>query len=1430
MLAGVLFALPAVGVDRALTPLSGVADVALGLNHSCVLSTRGTVSCWGDNGDGQLGVGVPSTQTARTTPIPVANLGSGLRAIATGHFHSCAITSERGVRCWGWNAYGQLGDGTFAGGSAPVAVKALDAPVLAISLGAVHSCALLQGGRVKCWGANESGQLGDGAPVEGRALPVEVLDLAGVAAIDAGSGHTCAMLGDGSMKCWGRNDGGALGDGSRTDRARAVAVQGLGGPVRSIASGANHTCAVLAQGALHCWGDEYPLGAFEGGSTVARPYPGFESGYTQVDAGNVHACALRVDGAIKCLGDNLYGVFGNGPIDGSRGSDFTVGLEPGIVQVAAGGDHTCARNAAGGLQCWGRNTRGQLGLGSTTKRLTPTPVAGLDRGVVAVASGGGHGCALTDTGAVKCWGSNSQSQVGDDTDRLRLTQVDVLDLGNGVRALAVGGDHSCAITRERRVLCWGANHDGRLGDGGDLNRGRPTPVLGLGESDMAAIAVGAQHACALSIEGAVYCWGINTDGQLGDGSNESRRRAVPVSGLDRGVRAITAGYDHACAITTAGALKCWGSNSHGQLGDASITDRNTPVDVVGLVAGVSAVGAGAAHTCAVLGGGEVKCWGYSFFGRVLGDGSEQDRSVPGDVPALRSGVVEIALGLTSTCVRTAAGAMKCWGSGDNIGNNSEANSAFPVDVSGLSRGVTQIDIGIGGSTCAVVAGGARCWGENTLAQLGDGTTYGVPEPQPVLVDERQRRGGAVVPDANDASRAARFDASGRFVVFQSRASNLVQGDSNGNVDVFRTDRESGETERISVDDAGGQIGGDSIEPSISADGTLVLFVAPDAGVAKVAHESATQREARRKGTGFGVFLRNLVTGTTQRMGAASGSGTGTAPQIAPGGTAVVFSSDTAASGGKDVFHLTLTRSGDAVMPGALRCVSCKSVAADGSDTGNDAQGEGSNAVVSADGMHVAWQSTAKNALASQPSPCPGTSAEILLRDMVSGVLQRMSPPPATVGTSCGTVGSTLPSIDYAGDTLAFQSDQALSGGDGNGVADVYVIDLPTAAAPQRLSEGIDGSESTSASSAPAISGDGETVVFVSAATDLDLSFSDNNGRADVHSGRVDGDGGIARLSRGSSGAEADAASDQPSLNYDGTKVTFVSAAISLIGAGANSTARIFQLSNPQVAPPKSATWWNASESGWGLTVFDQGNVLAPTWFTYDSDGEPTWFIVGGAFEQPDGRFTGELLRFTGTRYDQINGAAAQSVTPIGSIALSYGGERKLGFEYTALGSTRTRQLESFPFGNRGFSCSASPQASRDSASNYTDLWTGAEAPNAGWGLTLFHIDDGIFAIWYTYDLDGEATFFVITTQRQADDSFRGEIFKQRNGTPFLQIDGQPASPSSDVVGNATLRFSDGDSASFRYVIGGVDQTKPIARLLVGSRATVCSAESLSVVP
>ena len=358
---------------------------------------------------------------------------------------------------------------------------------------------------------------------------------------------------------------------------------------------------------------------------------------------------------------------------------------PGTGDLAAGENHTCSLTSQGGVKCWGVNTEGELGDGTTTNRSLPGFVSGLTSGVVAVSLGELFSCALTSAGGVKCWGWNPYGQLGDGTTTDRLTPVDVVGLSSGVSQIWAGGDNACALTIGGGVKCWGENGVGQVGDGTITNRNTPVDVVGL-SSGVAKLSQsgGFFRTCALTTAGGVKCWGYNIYGQLGDGTTTNRSTPVNVSGLTSGVAAIAMGAIHSCALTTAGGVKCWGANNNGQLGDGTTTNRSTPVGVTGLTSGVARLGAGGLHTCALTTEGGEKCWGRNVTGQ-LGDGTTTNRSAPVDVTGLTSGV--IALGDVNgdySCAYTSALGLKCWG--DNhlgqLGDGTSVDRHVPVDVSG----------------------------------------------------------------------------------------------------------------------------------------------------------------------------------------------------------------------------------------------------------------------------------------------------------------------------------------------------------------------------------------------------------------------------------------------------------------------------------------------------------------------------------------------------------------------------------------------------------------------------------------------------------------------------------------------------------------------------------------------------------------------------
>jgi alpha-tubulin suppressor-like RCC1 family protein len=741
-------------------PLAGAVQLAAGVEFSCAVTTAGGVKCWGRNGEGQLGDG---SREPRRNPADVSGLSSGVSAITAGDFHVCALTTGGGVKCWGKNEEGQLGDGSSTTRLTAVDVSGLGSGVMAIAAGDNHTCALSTSGAVKCWGSNAEGQLGDGSTTN-RFTAFDVSGLSsGVRSLAAASGHSCALSTGGGVKCWGANGQGQLGDGSTTRRLTPVAVSGMSGGINTIATGGDHSCALTEGGGVKCWGSN-GQGQLGDGTTTSRltavDVSGLGSGVSALAAGSYdHTCALTAGGGVKCWGNNLSGQLGDGTNASRRTAVDVSGLSSGISAIAAGKSHTCALTVGGTITCWGSNGQGQLGDHGMRLRPTPFDVSGLGSGISSIAGGGNHSCALTDGGGVKCWGFNSHGQLGDGSTADSRSPVDVSGLSSGVSSITAGDSHTCAVTSGGGVKCWGRNGEGQLGDDQASVRPIPGDVIGL-TSGVSSIAAGSNHTCALTAGGGVKCWGINERGQLGDGSTTIRRIAVDVSGLSSGVSTIAAGGSQTCAVSTGGGAKCWGANLTGQLGDGGTTDSHTPVDVSGLSSGISDISTGIFHTCALTLEGGVKCWGPGS--GLLGDGSGAEHLTAVDVSGLSSGVIAISVGGLHTCALTTDGGVKCWGgnAAAQLGDGSSISRVTAVDVSGLGAGINAIDAG-GSHTCGLTTGGGvKCWGSNVHEQIGDGgRNDGIPAP--VVIDKAQSQVTSPSQGANAGSGSPVSDATGR---------------------------------------------------------------------------------------------------------------------------------------------------------------------------------------------------------------------------------------------------------------------------------------------------------------------------------------------------------------------------------------------------------------------------------------------------------------------------------------------------------------------------------------------------------------------------------------------------------------------------------------------------------------------------------------------
>ena len=352
--------------------------------------------------------------------------------------------------------------------------------------------------------------------------------------------NTCAVTTRGAGFCWGSNLNGMLGAGavdSLKQSAKPIYDTPMpvdGGLSYAVLSGGfEHTCGVTPGGAAYCWGANFN-GQLGNGDTTASPTPVAVTGglpFNAVSAGVYHSCGLATGGAIYCWGNNIAGELGNGaPISYVNSSPVLVSGESSFVAIAAGYQYSCGLTTSGAAYCWGDNVSGELGNGNLTSSGVPVPVAG-GLNFVALSAGDSHACGLTRDGAAYCWGSNGSGELGNGTTQKSTSPVAVSGALT-FAAISAGQGATCGVTTGGAAYCWGYNGYGQLGNAATplTNAPNPTPLLVSGGLTFATVSTGYLHTCGVTPQGAAYCWGDNSEGELGDGSTAIHPTSVPVFG------------------------------------------------------------------------------------------------------------------------------------------------------------------------------------------------------------------------------------------------------------------------------------------------------------------------------------------------------------------------------------------------------------------------------------------------------------------------------------------------------------------------------------------------------------------------------------------------------------------------------------------------------------------------------------------------------------------------------------------------------------------------------------------------------------------------------------------------------------------------------------------------------------------------------------
>jgi alpha-tubulin suppressor-like RCC1 family protein len=711
------------------TILSDAIHVSTSSNSTCAVHADGTVSCWGMNNttaapgaDGLLGVGSAAEFTSTPSRVTINNLpADGLVEVAQTDRATCVRRNNGTIWCWGENRGAELGSNAFGIVTTFDSANAYQIPEILNAIKIVGNsaseasglrssfCALLATGEIHCWGDNIYGGLGrnttQGLVSEPTPVPAAVAGISDAVDIKAGSGFYCARLSSlaggatgSNLKCWGAGTLGQLGNAASAHSSNPVSVNLSGASAIDFALTFRVGCAIIGPSGptstVKCWGEH------NGGATGAGFVTPNGSSSTPTLVAGVSSMeeifGVGEGFLTRDASNHWYGWGKNYPNQLFLNEGSYSSFSPWNVQLpqrlAAGANHTCRVRQDGKVECWGSNSNGQLGIGSSPSRSeSPVVVTGISNAYT-IAAGGNHTCVAVADGNVHCWGSDG---VGINSS----TPMPVTWNGTGVDAqlqasrLAAGENHTCltygwgGATPGIRGRCWGLNASGQLGTNNTTSLAAPTTDLNITSITylLESLALGKDHSCLQVRTGGLRCFGNNSLYQLNNANTTNVSNQINPT-FYRPLSSIAAGGYHTCGVLAdfTGRIGCMGDNTQGQLGD-STTNGSSAVKTFAYTLGISTadfgtLAAGLNHTCTGLLDGTVNCWGLGNEGQ-LGQGNGSNSLMPVATSVLSGKVREITAGEAHTCVRTSAG-IQCFGRGTDgqLGNGGTGSSNSPVTV------------------------------------------------------------------------------------------------------------------------------------------------------------------------------------------------------------------------------------------------------------------------------------------------------------------------------------------------------------------------------------------------------------------------------------------------------------------------------------------------------------------------------------------------------------------------------------------------------------------------------------------------------------------------------------------------------------------------------------------------------------------------------